>query len=877
MLFIWGFLCAMWASSGDSMGTLGESLLSWEHLHPHVILFVFLPPLLYESASAMDYHIFTRVFGQSVLLAGPGVVLAVGLTGVCIKVVMASYNWSWEMAFLLGSILSATDPVAVVAVLQTLGAPHKLSTMIEGESLLNDGSAFVLFLIFKDLAAGHEAEAGGMVGTFVQLAFGGPLFGLACGFLMYLCVKRVYNDQYVEISTVLVCVFAVFFVAETALHVSGVLAVVAFGVLMARSGKFALSREIEHNNHAVWQIVGWLANTVIFVLAGIIIYDRLFGAATGVGFEAENWGYLLIMYVLLHVVRGLVIALLYPALKNMGYGLNFKEAFIMMYGGLRGAVGLALGLLVAEDSGAMTQRDIDLINFHTAGIVLLTLFINGSTAGDVYRWLKLYPPNKYRAKLSIGALEELRHDVETQIYRLKRSWLHRNTPARWRVVNDLVPNFEKEGKFDDTGHLRLPLVSVSAIFERHLQRQKIGATNTAVAAVGFMSKQSHATSTGSHVRSVAPDLAPVGEGSEEAKDIGDSKKAEVAPASPAKIPAVEATRRGSAAAESPPVKFALPGATQVEEVGEDDADAAGSAFVDVDGDGIPDEFGAAIKKMGPKTPHGLNAMKKAKSVKGEFHTIVMIFNALKANYAHQYEKQFIEDHAMLVLVESADKGIEFARSQSMGLKPKLEDVHRRRTEHIDLEAMAMGGLVAVGDDEPTPFEAATAVIKRAVEPGCFTNMASKLKWKKGREMARFEFVERGVQALQAYLAAHDQVARHMEHVGHKFQNMMRQAAEDAKKALEHMAVADPGLCTVLRTLLPAKVLLQRQMDLVDELHLEAGVLDEVTAQDLEDILDERMNQLYAFYPSQELLDRMSYVSTQDINVDPNFSTKIDLS
>lgn len=89
------------------------------------------------------------------------------------------------MSLLLGSILSATDPVAVVAVLKTLGAPKKLASLIEGESLLNDGSAFVLFLIFKDMAAGHEQSFGSIVLTFSQLSLGGPLFGIVCAWVAY--------------------------------------------------------------------------------------------------------------------------------------------------------------------------------------------------------------------------------------------------------------------------------------------------------------------------------------------------------------------------------------------------------------------------------------------------------------------------------------------------------------------------------------------------------------------------------------------------------------------------------------------------------------------------------------------------------------------
>lgn len=370
-----------------------------------------------------------RVAGQSVLLALVGVFIAVALTACTIMGVMSSYDWNWSTSLLLGSILSATDPVAVVAVLHELGAPHKLATMIEGESLLNDGSAFVLFLIFKDLVVadgpggtleggGHEAPTGGeMVGTFLQLSLGGPLFGLACAMLVYFTLKHIYDDAQIEISALLVSVYTTFFIAENALHVSGVLAVVTFGLFMARSGKYALSRRVELANHNVWGQVGWLCNTIIFCMAGITCYDRMV-VASDVALDPLNWGLLFAMYFLLHVIRGAVIAMLFPLLSRMGYGLSWKEASIMTYGGLRGAVGLALGLMVERTEGIDVHVR-SLVNFHVSGIVILTLIVNGSTAGKFYRWIKPYPVNKDKERLCLAAMEELNELAMQDLKKLK--------------------------------------------------------------------------------------------------------------------------------------------------------------------------------------------------------------------------------------------------------------------------------------------------------------------------------------------------------------------------------------------------------------------------------------------------------------------------
>ena len=121
-----------------------------------------LPPPIYSSASHMNYHVFNKVQNQAILLAFPGMIASLFLTGILCRFTLAEfggYAWNWEVCFLFGAIVSATDPVAVVAALEELGAPEKLSSVIDGESLLNDGSAMVAFNIFLELAKGKERGA----------------------------------------------------------------------------------------------------------------------------------------------------------------------------------------------------------------------------------------------------------------------------------------------------------------------------------------------------------------------------------------------------------------------------------------------------------------------------------------------------------------------------------------------------------------------------------------------------------------------------------------------------------------------------------------------------------------------------------------------
>ena len=174
-----------------------------------------------------------------------------------------------------GSIISATDPVAVVALLKELGASRRLATLIEGESLLNDGTAMVVFLVIVDIVKGADVTAGGVIFKFIRLSLGGPLLGIIGGMIMSAILKRIHNNGVLEVNTTIFVSYLIFFIAEsTPVHVSGILAVVFMGLYMTNVGKTRISAESEHAVHHVWGYIGFVAETVIFILSGIIMGER---------------------------------------------------------------------------------------------------------------------------------------------------------------------------------------------------------------------------------------------------------------------------------------------------------------------------------------------------------------------------------------------------------------------------------------------------------------------------------------------------------------------------------------------------------------------------------------------------------------------------
>ena len=148
---------------------LAEDQLS--RINPHLIYYIFLPLLIFDSSFNGHFHIVKHQLVSAIILAGPGVLIATAMIAVC-GIYIFPYNWSWLVGLLFGSILSATDPVAVVALLHDSGASKSLASLIDSESLLNDGSAFVIFLIFNNILVGGDHSAKKIIIDIVKYSIG---------------------------------------------------------------------------------------------------------------------------------------------------------------------------------------------------------------------------------------------------------------------------------------------------------------------------------------------------------------------------------------------------------------------------------------------------------------------------------------------------------------------------------------------------------------------------------------------------------------------------------------------------------------------------------------------------------------------------------
>lgn len=417
------------------------TIRSWANMSPHVIMWVFLPILVFESAFSTDTHIFSQMKWQIMTLAGPGVLVSSVLTGAFVKVAFQAYHWKWPTCFMFGAILSATDPVAVVALLKELGVSERLGTLIEGESLVNDGTAIVVFDLFfdalEDSPCDPEMPSGRNVVTMLlRLGCLGPVVGCGVGWCATALLSHILNDALNEVSITILAAYASFGVAEGVVGTSGVLSVVSCGMYMSRFGRGAISATVAQGMRDFWRQLGHVANTALFFLAGLIVAVKVLnrrnrdlgddcvkchGDDERVLRDAENETnchsfrlldifYLVELYVAVHAIRALVVGIATPVLWRGIYGMTLQQVVVIIYAGLRGAVGLALALIIAEADDFASKLQMQIL-FQVSGIAVLTLCVNGTTTSALLHHLGL--DRKTRAEDQI--FEHVAVDVDRDI------------------------------------------------------------------------------------------------------------------------------------------------------------------------------------------------------------------------------------------------------------------------------------------------------------------------------------------------------------------------------------------------------------------------------------------------------------------------------
>jgi CPA1 family monovalent cation:H+ antiporter len=374
---------------GAALGFLPE--LPQFPFDPQFILVLVLPPILYQAALLTSWRDF-RANVRPIGLLAVGLVIATTLAvGAALKFVVPDIPWA--AAFVLGAIVSPPDAVAATAILSRLNVPRRVVTILEGESLVNDASGLVLYKF---------AVAAVLTGTFslvdasvqfVGVAIGGVIVGVLLG-RFFVFIHRHLGDVFIEVLMTLSVPYISYILAES-LHVSGVLAVVAAGLVRGRYSPEIVSAEMRIIARSVWNLLVFLLNSLVFILIGLQL-SGIVGRLTG--YSASE----LILYGTLVSIVAIAVrfAWIYPAtylprmvsatLRERDPAPPEAELFIMSWCGMRGIVSLAaaLALPLALEGGAPFPGR-DLIIFLTFVVIAVTLLVQGLSLGLLIRVLRV--------------------------------------------------------------------------------------------------------------------------------------------------------------------------------------------------------------------------------------------------------------------------------------------------------------------------------------------------------------------------------------------------------------------------------------------------------------------------------------------------------
>ena len=351
---------------GLALGLLTEQKFE---ISPQLILALLVPPLVFEAAFHIRLDDLRRDFWLIVLLAVPGVILTTFMVG---WVVSQGTGLAMPIALTFGALVSATDPVSVVALFRRLGAPRRLQVLLEGESLFNDGTAIVMFSLTTAIVLNGSFSLASNVASFLTVAGGGILVGITLGLLISTFIGRI-DEPLVETTLTAVLAFGSYLLAES-FHVSGVLAVVAAGLVNGNVGPRGMSPTTRIVVYNFWETAAFLANSFVFLLVGFAIdLSQLLANWTAIA-----WAILAVL-----AARGVAIYGLTATAKQ--FPTNWKH--ILYWGGLRGAIVLALALSLPVQGAFATQRaQLQAMAF---GVVLFTLLVQGFSMGWFTRRLKI--------------------------------------------------------------------------------------------------------------------------------------------------------------------------------------------------------------------------------------------------------------------------------------------------------------------------------------------------------------------------------------------------------------------------------------------------------------------------------------------------------
>ncbi len=364
------------------------------HITSELVFFVFLPALIFEASLRIDARELLKNLWPVVLLAIPGMLISMTLVGYGLWWVLGV---NLTVAMLFGALISATDPVAVIAIFKDLGIAKRLTLLVEGESLFNDATAIVLFnmiltmILLPDFSYGTVMPA---IPEFFRVFLGGIAVGVLIAVpISEMMVKLHHEDLAVPVVFSLVIPYLCFVLAEHAFQVSGVMSVLTAAICLNAAGLMRLSGKATEAVHTTWDVVVLICNSLLFLLIGMSI-----DIFTLVHF----WQAILCAVLAVALARAISVYLFLPVTAKLFKfpAIDVNSQHIMWWGGLKGGLAIAIVLTVPD-----TLAEKPLLFELTLGVVLASLLMNASTIRYLISWLKI-------DTLAFSETVELKHNLE---------------------------------------------------------------------------------------------------------------------------------------------------------------------------------------------------------------------------------------------------------------------------------------------------------------------------------------------------------------------------------------------------------------------------------------------------------------------------------
>jgi len=428
-------------------------------LDPDTIFLVFLPPLVFSAGWRTSPRELRTVMRPLALLAIALVFLTAAVVAVVAHATVSGL--SWAEAAVLGAILAPTDAVAAIAIFRRIGGPERVRLLVEGESMINDGTALVLYSIALGVATGDAFSFGGAALEYLAVSAGGIAVGLAVGFLAILVIRRQTDTSLVVVLTMLTAYGA--YIGAEELHVSGILAAVVAGLYGGYQSPRAVDAETRLSSVAFWNVLIFTLEMTLFVLLGVQlpeIVDALQESSSGVRD--------LLGPVAAIAVASILTRLAFVFAMRSDAGETLGERFAVGWSGMRGAVSLAAALAVSLSVSARPQ-----IIFLTFALILVTLVGQGLSLPFVIRKLRLEEPRRWTdeeavarmeaAQAALDRIEEIEGEeraTDSQLQRLRDLYRARFKMCQQVLGGEDPKTIAREQHLADYGVLRRELIGV---------------------------------------------------------------------------------------------------------------------------------------------------------------------------------------------------------------------------------------------------------------------------------------------------------------------------------------------------------------------------------------------------------------------------------